>query len=433
VNGPTSASPGAPPGRRSEPVTAPRAAMRTPTPASAPMIFISYRRDDSGGHVGRLYDSLAAKFGTKRLFFDIGSIGAGQDFVQVLQDAVARCAVLLVVIGKRWPGTTAQGTRRIDDPNDFVRLEVKSGLERDGVRVIPVLVHGGSMPTAEELPDDLKALVRRNAIELTDSRWKEDVGRLIAELDRVIATPIHIPTVDTLPSWSKWAAAAVFVVGFGFLAKNFLAHPVAPVAPSVATVPASAVVSAGIPVGDPSAPPTRIPSAAATALAQAKLWRSDAELTQIVIARPPGTAIQTPFTTKYTFRSPADGAGIAIPDAGKPEMLTDVSLTSIHAIPDGFVDLDVAIDSARHAGMIGALQSATLFTPTSASRPAQPTWKVTPIATAGARAYYIDAMTGQIVKAAVVAAKPKATTTTAPDNGGGFFHKFGKAFKDHAP
>jgi len=395
------------------------------------MIFISYRRDDSGGHVGRLYDSLAAKFGTKRLFFDIGSIGAGQDFVQVLQDAVSRCAVLLVVIGKRWPGVTAQGTRRIDDPNDFVRLEVKSGLERDGVRVIPVLVHGGSMPTADELPDDLKALVRRNAIELTDSRWKEDVGRLIAELDRVIATPIHIPTVETLPSWSKWAAGVVIAVGLGFLAKGFLAHPAAaPAAPSVAVVPPSAVVSAGIPVGDPSLPPTRIPSAAATALANARQWRSDAELTQIVIARPPGTAIQTPFTTKYTFRSPADGAGIAIPDQGKPEMLSNVSLASLHPIPDGFIDLDVAIDSARHAGMIGALQSATLFTPSSSGRPAQPTWKVTPVGTAGSHSYYVDARTGQIVKAVAVAAAPKPKSS---DNGGGFFRKFGKAFSHPDP
>src|SRR5579871_974094 len=94
------------------------------------MIFLSYRRDDSAGHVGRLYDALSAKFGSERIFVDIDHISAGQDFVQVVDDAVARCAVLLVVIGKRWAGTGRVGKRRIDSPGDFVRLEVAGGLRR---------------------------------------------------------------------------------------------------------------------------------------------------------------------------------------------------------------------------------------------------------------------------------------------------------------
>jgi hypothetical protein len=127
----------------------------TPPP---PMLFISYRRDDSGGHVGRLYDAMSVRFGAKRLFFDIDHIAPGQDFAKVIDDAVTRCAVILVVIGKRWAGPGKRGVRRIDDPGDFVRLEVAAALKREGLLVIPVLVAGGQMPSPAELPDDLKDL-----------------------------------------------------------------------------------------------------------------------------------------------------------------------------------------------------------------------------------------------------------------------------------
>ena len=122
----------------------------------APMFFISYRRDDSAGHVGRLYDALVAHFGRQRLFFDIDHIAPGQDFVQVLDASLNRCSVLLVVIGKRWAGTGRVGARRIDHADDFVRLEVAAGLRRQGLRVIPVLIQGMKMPSPASLPDDLK-------------------------------------------------------------------------------------------------------------------------------------------------------------------------------------------------------------------------------------------------------------------------------------
>src|SRR5665213_428017 len=125
-------------------------------PASAPMIFISYRRDDSSGHVGRLYDALSAHFGRKRLFFDIDHIAPGQDFVRVLEDSLNRSSVMIVVMGKRWAGSGKIGARRIDDPNDFVRLEVASGLRRPELKLIPALLQGTKMPSASALPDDLK-------------------------------------------------------------------------------------------------------------------------------------------------------------------------------------------------------------------------------------------------------------------------------------
>lgn len=185
------------------------------------MVFISYRRDDSGGHVGRLYDALSARLGRQRIFFDIDHIAPGQDFVQVLESSLSRSAVMLVVIGKRWAGSGKIGARRIDHPGDFVRLEVATGLRRPELRVIPVLIQGAKMPGAGSLPDELKDLSRRNAIELSDLRWKEDVARLIAGLEgaapsggpRTVTLPGWLTkarTMPALPPWSKWVAEAAY-------------------------------------------------------------------------------------------------------------------------------------------------------------------------------------------------------------------------------
>jgi hypothetical protein len=151
-------------------------------------IFISYRRDDSAGHAGRLFDDLRDRFGSDRLVMDIDTIEPGVDFVEFIQNAVAAAEVLLVVIGKRWlTSTDARRRRRLNDPMDFVRLEIETALERN-VRVIPVLVQGATMPREEALPDSLRKLSRRQAHELSDARWKYDVDCLIEILERIVGT-----------------------------------------------------------------------------------------------------------------------------------------------------------------------------------------------------------------------------------------------------
>jgi hypothetical protein len=177
-------------------------------------VFISYRREETAGHVGRLYDALSASLGADRVFMDIDHVEPGEDFVDVLNRAVAGCRVLLVVIGPRWltvPGP--QGTRRLDDPNDFVRLEVAAGLSRS-VRVIPILVHGATMPSPSELPPELAGLARRQAIELSDQRWKQDVEALINSLRR------HQVPASKRPSVTKMAigAAAIAAVAITIIA-----------------------------------------------------------------------------------------------------------------------------------------------------------------------------------------------------------------------
>ena len=148
-------------------------------------VFLSYRRDDSSGHAGRLYDRLCQHFGRDNLFMDVDTIALGLDFVEVIQDAVGSCDVLLAVIGRQWLSSTdSLGNRRLDNPEDFVRLEITTALERR-IRVIPVLVGGASMPRSTELPDVLQPLARRQALVVGD-HFHPDVDRLITALGTVL-------------------------------------------------------------------------------------------------------------------------------------------------------------------------------------------------------------------------------------------------------
>jgi hypothetical protein len=158
-------------------------------------IFISYRRDDSEGEAGRLYDDLIRVFGTQNVFMDVSDIHPGKDFRRAIDDNVAQCAVLLAVIGPSW--TTVKddsGTRRLDLPNDFVRLEITSALAR-GIDVIPVLVHGARMPAPAELPEALQNLAFRNCVELTHTRWNSDVELLSRALRDYVEHGKEVPTV----------------------------------------------------------------------------------------------------------------------------------------------------------------------------------------------------------------------------------------------
>lgn len=145
-------------------------------------IFMSYRRQDTEGQAGRLFDDLAQHFGEHAIFMDVAGIQAGRDFRRVIDEHVASCGVLLAMIGKSWiDARDDSGRRRLDDPMDFVRLETASALKRD-IPVIPVLVQGASMPRAEQLPEDLAELAYRNGVEVTHVRWDSDVQVLIKAL-----------------------------------------------------------------------------------------------------------------------------------------------------------------------------------------------------------------------------------------------------------
>jgi hypothetical protein len=150
-----------------------------------PRVFISYRREDSEGHAGRLYDALTARFGAEQVFMDVDAIPLGVDFAQVIEKAVGSCDVLIAVIGREWLSIEgSDGHRRLDNPDDFVRLEIRAALSRD-VRVIPTLVHGAQMPGADKLPEDISGLVRRNGIQLRGDSWGAGITHLINAIENV--------------------------------------------------------------------------------------------------------------------------------------------------------------------------------------------------------------------------------------------------------
>lgn len=148
-------------------------------------VFISYRRNDSSGHTGRIYDHLCSEFGKEYVFRDIDTIEPGTDFVDAVEKGIQECSVLIVVIGKEWLTAEDDMGRRLDDPNDFVRIEIASSLKK-GLRVIPVLVKGAGMPSARDLPEDIAPLSRRLALDISDSRWDYDMQRLIEALSDFI-------------------------------------------------------------------------------------------------------------------------------------------------------------------------------------------------------------------------------------------------------
>jgi hypothetical protein len=149
-----------------------------------PGVFISYRREDTSGYAGRLYDILSAHFGRQNTFMDLDTIEGGDDFTAVIEQKINVSDVLVAVIGGKWL-TVAEGngTRRLDNPRDFVRLEIAKALER-GIRVIPVLVGGATMPHAEDLPNDLRPLCERQAVEISDAHFHSDTDQLVAVIHR---------------------------------------------------------------------------------------------------------------------------------------------------------------------------------------------------------------------------------------------------------
>ena len=148
-------------------------------------VFISYRREETAYPAGWLYDRLSSRYGGQ-VFKDVDSIELGDDFVEVITRAVGSCDVLLALIGDQWLAITdARGRRRLDDPGDFVRLEIEAALTRN-VRVIPILVEGARLPRADELPPSLAGLVRRQALELSPARFDFDTSRLLKVLDRTL-------------------------------------------------------------------------------------------------------------------------------------------------------------------------------------------------------------------------------------------------------
>ncbi len=171
-------------------------------------IFISYRRDDSRGTAGRLYDDLTDRFGRDSVFRDIDAVGIGVDYAAVIGDFIATCDAVVVIIGNQWLEIRDEaGRQRLAEPGDLVAEEIATALGA-GKLVIPVLVEDADMPSAAYLPPALAPLPRLNALRVSDDRWDYDVGRLVTRLEQVL------PAVSsTAPPGATDRAVGVRAVG----------------------------------------------------------------------------------------------------------------------------------------------------------------------------------------------------------------------------
>ena len=178
-------------------------------------IFINYRRDDSIGMAGRLHDRLAQTFGRDKLFMDVDHIPAGADFVAHLNNQVAECDVVLAIIGPNWlRAKDKAGQRRLHQPDDFVAIEIAAALARDTL-VIPVLVDAARMPKESDLPDTLKPLARRQAVEVRHAHFGHDSEALIARMRKALGQEAAGPGRWSVPLVAVVAAILLLLVGWG--------------------------------------------------------------------------------------------------------------------------------------------------------------------------------------------------------------------------
>ncbi len=211
-------------------------------------IFICYRRDDTADVAGRVYDALARKFGARRVFKDVDAIPPGADFGNYIQKVLPTCRSFLVLIGPHWLGARDEdGARRLDNPNDWVRLEIETALATKRLEVVPVLINGANMPRAEDLPESLRPLSRLNAATIRrDPDFHDDARRLTGAIERgmrsdvssapveMIAAPTDGPKPRLIEGRARWLAlglAAVLVllsarvVQITFFSERFLDTP----------------------------------------------------------------------------------------------------------------------------------------------------------------------------------------------------------------
>lgn len=280
-------------------------------------IFIGYRRDDTADVAGRIYDALERKFGRERLFKDVDNLRPGADFGAYIQTVLPRCQVALILIGPHWLDARDEaGARRLDDPNDWVRIEIETALATPGLDVVPVLVNGARMPRSDELPESLRPLLRRHAAVIRrDPDFRDDVGKLSAALSESVKTGLldlssigggrkAMPAPERAPPQRNagmmfvgGVAVALALVAAGYGAWRFLGPPASPPAETASTATTAAGEDAGGPRG-----------AATTATTQSQQQQAPPQQQKQAQAPPvQATTVQTPPQTQQQ-------AQIALPD-----------------------------------------------------------------------------------------------------------------------
>ncbi len=181
-------------------------------------VFISYRRGETNGQARALHDQLAGHFGKNRVFMDVDSISPGADFVEKINEAIDSSGVVLVLIGRDWIGS---GGRTLNDPNDFVRLEIDAALQQH-VQIIPILVERTPMPDRAELPEPLRPLANRHALDLENARWDSDVQRLVTAVEPYVDSEasVTVPGVEPRTPKQSEGVAGEKARGVSFSGRN---------------------------------------------------------------------------------------------------------------------------------------------------------------------------------------------------------------------
>lgn len=327
-------------------------------------IFIGYRRDDTGDTVGRIYDKLCERFGRDLVYKDVDKTPIGTNFGEHILGFLPRCRVFLAIIGKQWlEMRTQDGGRRIDDPNDWVRIELEHALNSPGLKVVPVLVNDAVIPSEKDLPPSLRALSSLNAAKVRrDPDFHVDMQRLISAIDD--HAPVFNKVSPRLLAWSAAlaiAAVTVALVGLNFMKPSASAAPGGPVAQNGFTMPSMPAVDpeAAKVVGNASWPPSDVGGMAKRATDYVhKKWQKDAVLMSIDLRAPdPG---QTKMDARLTFYSPDQEQQMTFMEG----MLTTPYPHEYNvgqAISGNFIDLPQAIEAAKTLGLHGKqVKQATL-------------------------------------------------------------------------
>lgn len=240
-------------------------------------IFISYRRADSDGWAGRLRDALRARFGD-HVFQDVDNIADGEIFSEVIDRALQECDVALVIIGPNWATARDEHGRRLDQEEDWVRTETAMVLNRK-IRVIPVLVGGASLPRAEELPEDLRSLTKRQAREIRSNSWDSDVALLTNHLRQIVGQPRKRRV------WLYALPPLVVLLGVGvFAGSRFFGQPTLSPAPAERTAASPAV--APIQREEPTPPAPKLAQSSKDSISDTPKEKQP-ETAQAVKAKPP--------------------------------------------------------------------------------------------------------------------------------------------------
>jgi TPR repeat protein len=267
----------------------------------ASKIFISYRRDDSAGTAGRLYDRLVEKFGEANLFIDVDNMPAGADFVGYLANQVAICDIFLCAVGPNWLGAKDdEGRRRLDQADDFVKIEIAEALKRN-IPVIPVLIDGARVPRARELPDEIAALTRRHAVEVRNSYFRRDTDGLIREIQK------HVRSASSRAVFAALGLAITILI-FGAISLSQIKSP-PPKLSAVSEYQNNAV----LPPTEQTMPLTTNPSQKITELEQVKRnaeLGSDA-MTNLGLRYALGEGVPQDYAEAKRWWEKAAGAGVA--------------------------------------------------------------------------------------------------------------------------